>query len=457
MATSSKAALDALAKSVGGKAQYDKGRVEYQVRGNGTKSTRYVRPGEEANLTPKAKEGRAEEASYTRRDGSVFTPNVTAPITSGDLGQSGSMKLPKPNQTSSTGTSALNNLASIATAGANQPSTTTTNTSSGTPSTGTDGFADQSFAAYLKTITAPQSTEALYKKTIKDVDLKDKQQAVSTYQGQLNAITAKAQADKLGLVGQGRGVTEAIIGGQQAQIDREAAIRALPVAAQLAAAQGDLEMAKSQVDTLFQIRSEDAKNKYNYQTKLAETVYNYADKKQQAALALKSKADDRAFTMMTNNLNYAQSLASKAIDNGQPSLAARIMALDPSSANYSANIAAAAKGIYVPQKSAGGGGGGGGGGTLEERRQSAVAALQGLISSGQPLKGGVPVLDVNQKITPVAWNTLIDAAPSQGLTREQFIANFGNKIYIETAKDGSSIIPSSYGISGAEKKLILGS
>lgn len=48
--TASKSALDRLAKQVGGVAQYDKGRVEYKVKGAGYKATRYVRPGEEANM-----------------------------------------------------------------------------------------------------------------------------------------------------------------------------------------------------------------------------------------------------------------------------------------------------------------------------------------------------------------------------------------------------------------------
>jgi len=52
--TVDRGALDKLAAQTGGKAQYDKGRVEYQVKGNGYKATRYARPGETPNMEAKS-------------------------------------------------------------------------------------------------------------------------------------------------------------------------------------------------------------------------------------------------------------------------------------------------------------------------------------------------------------------------------------------------------------------
>jgi len=312
--------------------------------------------------------------------------------------------------------------------------------------------ADTSFEAYLKSIKKPASTEDIYTKTEKDTGVQQKQSLVNTLTNQLNAIVTKSQADKLSLVGQGRGVTEAIIGGQQAQIDREAAIQSLPVSAQLAAAQGDLTSAQDRLNTLFKIRSEDATNKYNYGVKLAETVWNYATSKQKTALEEKRIKDANEFSLVKDTINFAESLALKAIENGQPSLAGRLMALDHNSPTYKSDVANLSKGIVVAQKVSGSGGG-----TLEERQADAVAALNSLIASGKPLKGGVPVLDANNKITPVAWNTLIESAPAQGLSRASFITTQGNRIYTEVAKDGSITIPASYNLTPAEKKLILGS
>lgn len=290
------------------------------------------------------------KARTTARSNGDFTTGVTTPeITSSTLAPTNPIKLPDAPKMSDTGSSALLNLAGLATASA-------ANAGAEQPKAGTDEFADTNFREYLKTLSAPPSNADIYAKAEKESGIKEKQAAVSQYSSQLNAITTKAQTDKLGLVGQGRGVTEAIIGGQQAQIDREAAIRALPVAAQLQAAQGDLEMAKSSLETLYSIRSEDARNRYTHQNKIIEAVYDYADKKQQRALDAKKTADDRGFQISMNTLNYAQSLSLKAIDNGQPSLAARISSLDPLSPTYAAQVAEAAKGLTIAPKGSGTGG-----------------------------------------------------------------------------------------------------
>ena len=58
--------------------------------------------------------------------------------------------------------------------------------------------------------------------------------------------------------GQGRGQIGDFIGGEQARISREAAIQALPIQAQLATAQADLDSARSYASQLFQAQSQDA-------------------------------------------------------------------------------------------------------------------------------------------------------------------------------------------------------
>ena len=70
--TASKSSLDKLAKEVGGTAQYDKGRVEYQVKGDGFKSTRYVRPGEEASFDAP----RANPRDPVSHETSGYTPGL---------------------------------------------------------------------------------------------------------------------------------------------------------------------------------------------------------------------------------------------------------------------------------------------------------------------------------------------------------------------------------------------
>lgn len=358
-------------------------------------------------------------------------------ITSANTAPTTGITVPTPPPVGNLGTQTQTKMAGL---GATAPIDTTTTQTGATPQS-TD------FQTYLKSIVAPPSTADIYKKAEKEAGVQQKQQLVNQYQSQLNAINAKAQADILSQTGQGRGIPEAIIGGIQAQINKEAAIQSLPIAAQLSAAQDDLESAKDHLNTLFTIRSQDAQNKVNYQNKLVETVYNYANEQQKLALDEKRIKDSQNFQVQMNTLNYAQSLASTAFSNGQPSLATRIMALDSNSPTYAQDVASAAKGIYVAPKSSGTGGG-----TVEERKTNAISQLQSALTSGQPLKNGNIPIDQNGFVTPEAWNLFINAAPSEGLNRKDFITNFGYLVY----KDPENGVPSSYKLTPAEQKLISG-
>jgi hypothetical protein len=188
---------------------------------------------------------------------------------------------------------------------------------------------------------APVNNESIQRRVDKEVGIADKKQAVANLTNQINAITSKAQADQLSLVGQGRGVPEVIIGGQQAQVSREAAIQALPLQAQLAAAQGDLEMAQQHADTLFKIRSADAEAKTNQYNKLVDYARDSFTKAEQA------KVDEIRGQRNTNqaDLNYyrnsAKSVADELMKNGQATAAAQITSLaqpDPSSPTFAQDL-----------------------------------------------------------------------------------------------------------------------
>lgn len=113
-------------------------------------------------------------------------------------------------------------------------------------------------------------------------------------------------------------------------------------------AQGILQSAQAHVDKLFQIQSQDAQAQYDYKTKQIEAVYNHANEQQKALLATKQKAADQAFQTQKDNMNYAQVLASDAIKNGQPDIAAKLLALDPKSSTYQQGISALAGKIIDP-------------------------------------------------------------------------------------------------------------
>jgi hypothetical protein len=126
-----------------------------------------------------------------------------------------------------------------------------------------------------------QSSESLYKDLYKETGIKKLENDVSNYTGQLNQIVNKAQADTLAVTGQGRGIPEVIIGGQQAQINKEAAIQALPIQALLATSQGNLQMAQQHLDTLFKVRSADNQAKYEFQSKILDSFTGYLNKQEE--------------------------------------------------------------------------------------------------------------------------------------------------------------------------------
>lgn len=220
---------------------------------------------------------------YSRTGNSVTANNSKGkPITATDLQDAALIDVPTPVVGKNEMPTVLaNNMALGVTPPVPNTDATTTTTADTTATTNTSVSDYFKSAIGIAPPDAPESGADAYLKAQKDLGIKQKQQEVSNYTAQLNAITAKAQAESLGLEGQGRGITESIIGGQQAQISREAAIQALPVQAQLAAAQGNLEMANKTLDTYYQIKSQDIQNKFNYEMKLYDSVMSYIDKKEQ--------------------------------------------------------------------------------------------------------------------------------------------------------------------------------
>lgn len=185
----------------------------------------------------------------------------------------------------------------------------------------------------------PPSTEDIYAQTEKELGLKKKRQAVSDYTSQLNTITANAQAEALKLEGQGRGITESIIGGQQAQINREAAIQALPVQAQLAAAQGNLEIAEQHLDTMFKLKAQDAQTQFQTRTNILNSVFDFATKKEQFRLDELKLKEQRTYDETQKGYGELSDWSKFAIQNGQASLVTSLSKLDPKSPTFRQDLA----------------------------------------------------------------------------------------------------------------------
>lgn len=204
---------------------------------------------------------------------------------------------------------------------------------------------------YLSELTKAPDIADSYRKAQQETDILNKQKIVGDLTGQLNAIVNKGQANQLSLIGQGRGIPEAIIGGQQAQIGRETAIAALPVQAQLSAAQGNLEMANDNLDKLFKIYSEDAKNEHESRVAVKKMVYEYATTKEKRVLEKLDKQEERAYQEKLNLQKEAQDYAKMAFANNQGSLGAKIASLNYKSPTFRQDLSNLTSRIYDPIKS----------------------------------------------------------------------------------------------------------
>lgn len=208
------------------------------------------------------------------------------------------------------------------------------------------------FQSYLDRLAPPPSSADAYNKAQRESGVMQKQQLVTDLTGKLNSIVSQGQQNQLNVVGQGRGIPEAIIGGQQAQFARETAIQALPVQAQLSAAQGDLDAAEEHLNTLFKIYSDDATNEYNYKKGINEAIYNFTDKKNQEKLKEIQIGQDRAYQEKRDSIKEQQDYAQMALSNNQGSLSASISRLNVNSPTYKEDLSKLIGKIKDPVKEA---------------------------------------------------------------------------------------------------------
>jgi hypothetical protein len=208
--------------------------------------------------------------------------------------------------------------------------------------------------SYLGMQSEPESKTGLYTDTYginprqAQRDYANERKNVANQTATLNSIIASSQAEQLKLEGQGRGQTSGFIGGEQARINREAAIQALPVQAALASSQANLEEATRHLDNLFKLQSEDADAKYAFQNKMVDAVYNFATTAQQNILTAKMADKKAENDQKQNNINYLRQLSAEARDNGNSNVLAQLGYIDPGSATFEADVARIAQGIVKP-------------------------------------------------------------------------------------------------------------
>lgn len=158
----------------------------------------------------------------------------------------------------------------------------------------------------------------IQRKLERDTDIKNLRQIESNLSGQLNTITANRDAAILSLEGQGRGQTAGFIGGEQARINREAAIKALPIQAQLANAQGNVALAQDHINTWGKILMDDANNEYKHQLETNERIFTYLTDAEKRRLDAIEKQDDRAYLEKTALITAKTNAISNALGQGAP-------------------------------------------------------------------------------------------------------------------------------------------
>jgi len=221
------------------------------------------------------------------------------------------------------------------------------------------------FSKYMSNLEAPPSTGSLYgslygQSNISGIeqDITSKQQAQTQAQkeldllnAQLQGITAESTQANLQLetpTGQATDVTQRFLGRQQQEVNRQAAIKALPLQTQalaaqakVSAAQGDvltaqntLKLAQDRLNTAFNIQSKDVENLYNYNKSVRDKVYEYATAQEKNQLDAKQKEEDRKYDMLKQQILEASDWSKRALENDQGEIAGKITALNPKSATY---------------------------------------------------------------------------------------------------------------------------
>ena len=186
--------------------------------------------------------------------------------------------------------------------------------------------------------------------------VKSAQAELAGVQAQIQGVIDKRNAQNLiseRQASQGQ-VVGTILNRQQQEVNRQAAIEALPLQAlalaaqaKIASLQGEAEFAQStlqaaqdKLDTAFRLKLKDIENEYAYKKDLRNSIFDFLTAEEKTRAEKKQKEEDRKFTLQKDQIDNAQNIARSAMDNGQADIAAKITALDPKSAAFIRDLTA---------------------------------------------------------------------------------------------------------------------
>lgn len=163
-----------------------------------------------------------------------------------------------------------------------------------------------------------------------------RKQEVANYTAQLNSVVAQQNSDLLNLrtIGSKEGVTESVYGQQAAEINREAAVRALPLQAQISAAQGNLNLAQDYLTQLTTWKKEAYDNEYNYQVAQYGVIKDYLTTEEKKIADAQQNSLTQVNQFRKDNVDQQDTWAKYAVQNGRQDLVTSIYALDPQDPNF---------------------------------------------------------------------------------------------------------------------------
>ena len=145
--------------------------------------------------------------------------------------------------------------------------------------------------------TTPNSEETQVEKDLgitnpSDLGVTGIASKINDLQAQIDSANTSAETGKLQLTqnAEGQGVSTAILNSQQAEVDRENAIKILPLTAELNAEQGRYLTANSMLDKIITAQHNDSVNNMNYQKDQLDYAEKYADSVQKIQLQAQSDA-----------------------------------------------------------------------------------------------------------------------------------------------------------------------
>lgn len=194
------------------------------------------------------------------------------------------------------------------------------------------------------------SAEKDFLKLEKELQIRQKEQAVSDANARLTAVTNQQQADIMAIRNQSstEGGTAGILSAREDAINRSAVIKALPIQAEVALAQDNLKYATDRLDTLSSLRREDNQNKYERSVKLLEMTYNDMTAKQKEKADLAKEMRQRQYEITDSNISRQDSWAKVFAESNQPGLMSRVTGLDPADPNFRNKLSTVIGG-YAPQ------------------------------------------------------------------------------------------------------------